>query len=75
MIWLDRSTYFFKVIVVPPIGSKLLTDKVSTEPASRRLLRTLQVGDMQKKKGIMKCIVLSNQYDHYLGKKWSYPWI
>ena len=50
MIWLDRSTYFFKVIVVPPIGSKLLTYKVSTEPASRRLLRTLQVGDMQKKR-------------------------
>ena len=33
-----------------PIGSKLLTCKVSTEPASRRLLRTLQVGDMQKKR-------------------------
>jgi len=55
------------ICIYDMIGLIDLLLQVSTEPASRRSLRTLQVGNMQTKKDTMKCIVLSNQYDHYLG--------
>jgi hypothetical protein len=31
MIWFDRSTYVFRVIVVVPVGSHPLTYKVATK--------------------------------------------
>ena len=48
MIWFDRSTYVFRVIVVNLVGSQLLTDIVATKHASERLLQALQVSDMRK---------------------------
>ena len=48
MIRFAWSTYFFRVIIVPPVGSKPLTYKVSTKHAFRRLLGAMQVGDMKK---------------------------
>jgi hypothetical protein len=48
MIWFNRSTYVFGVVVVMPIGSQPLTYKVATKHISRRLPHALQVGDMQK---------------------------
>ena len=62
MIWFDRSTYIFRVIVVNPVGSQPLTYKVATKHASKRLLRALQVGDMQKN-NIVKHIVLYKEYE------------
>jgi len=50
MIWFDRATYVFRVIVISPVGSHPLTYIVATKHASGRLHRAPQVGDMHKNK-------------------------
>jgi len=73
MIWFDRSTYLFRVIVVTPVRSHPLTYIVATKHTSDRLPRALQVGDMQKKNNTVKHIVLYNQYSRYLSSKMVVP--
>ena len=62
MIWFDRAAYVFRVIVVGPVRSHPLTYIVVTKHASSRLLRALQVGDMQKNNTV-KHIVLYKEYE------------
>ena len=62
MIWFDRSTYLFRVIVVTPVRSHPLTYIVATKHASNRLPRGLQVSDMQKNNKV-KHIILYKEYE------------
>ena len=48
MIWFNRSTYIFRVIVLNLVGYQPLTYIVATKHATERLLRALQVGGMKK---------------------------
>jgi len=73
MIWFDRSTYVFRVIVVTSVGSHPLTYIVATKHASGRLPRALEVGDMQKTNNTVKHIVPHNQYSRYLSLKMVIP--
>ena len=62
MIWFNRSTYIFRVIVLNLVGYQPLTYIVATKHASGRLPRALQVGDMQKINTV-KHIVLYKEYE------------
>jgi hypothetical protein len=62
MIWFDRATYVFRVIVVSPVGSHPLTYIIATKHTSGRLPRALQVNDMQKNNTV-KHIVLYKEYE------------